>query len=92
METKVTKDGFVWLVVPDNYAMEMWKANLATLYVLHNDDSETMVETDLQMADAIHDGERIGIEVGFIKGLLRPVPNAAVGWCQVETLNMNGSV
>ena len=74
METKVTKDGFVWLVVPDNYAMEMWKANLATLYVLHNDDSETMVETDLQMADAIHDGERIGIEVGFIKGLLRACP------------------
>lgn len=74
METKVTKDGFVWLVVPDNYAMEMWKANLATLYVLHNDDSETMVETDLQMADAIHDGERIGIEVGFIKGLLPACP------------------
>lgn len=26
------------------------------------------------MADAIHDGERIGIEVGFIKGLLPACP------------------
>ena len=93
METKVTKDGFVWLVVPDNYAMEMWKANLATLYVLHNDDSETMVETDLQMADAICMTEsELALRLDSSKACSRPVPNAAVGWCQVETLNMNGSV
>lgn len=74
MKTKVTKDGFVWLVVPDDYVMEMWKAKLATSYVLHNDDSETMIETDLQMIYAIRDGKQIGIEVGFIKDLLPVCP------------------
>lgn len=74
MKTKVTKDGFIWLVVPGDDAMEMWKSKTAELYILHNDDSETMVETDLQVQRATFSGERIGIEVGFIRDLLPGCP------------------
>lgn len=74
MKTKVTKDGFIWLVVPSDDAMEMWKSKTAELYILHNDDSETMVETDLQVQRATFSGKQIGIEVGFIKDLLPVCP------------------
>lgn len=74
MEPKVTKDGFVWLVIPSKDAMEIWKAKLATLYVLHNDDSEAMIEADSDIMVAIQNGNQIGIEVGFIKDLLPCCP------------------
>lgn len=74
MKTKVTKDGFVWLVMPGDYAMETWKSKYASLYILHDDDSETMIETDLQIISAIRDGEQIGMEIGFVRDLLPHCP------------------
>lgn len=74
MKTKVAKDGFIWIVVQNDNAMEIWKAKVAELYILHDDDSESMVETDSQITSAIHNGEQIGIEVGYVKDLLPVCP------------------
>ena len=74
MKTKVTKDGFVWLIVPDDLAMEMWKSKDASLYILYDDDSEKLVETDWQIRSAIRDREQIGVEIGFVKDLLPRCP------------------
>ena len=63
---KITKeDQFVWLVVTEK-AKEIYLSELFDLYILYNDDSESLVEGFGQLIEAIEDGLDIGIEVGFI--------------------------
>lgn len=60
---KTTKDNFVWLLVTDK-AKEVYLSGLFELYILYDDDSETLVESFSQLSEALEDGLDIGISVG----------------------------
>lgn len=62
---KTTKDNFVWLLVTDK-AKEVYLSGLFELYILYNDDSETLVESFSQLSEALEDGLDIGISVGHL--------------------------
>jgi len=62
MKTKVVQ-GFVWLLVT-NKAKEIYLNGLFELYILHNDESESLVEGFTQLSEALENGLDIGIEVG----------------------------
>lgn len=64
MKTKVV-EGFVWLLVTDK-AKEVYQSGLFELYILHEDDSESLVEQFFQLTEALEDGLDIGIEVGHL--------------------------
>lgn len=64
---KITNDGFVWLTVDSKKATEIWQKEVFNLFTLHDDDSETLIESEAQLANAISCGFQIGIEVGQIE-------------------------
>ena len=64
MRAKVVQ-GFVWFLVTDK-AKEIYLSELFELYILHNDDSESLVEDFLQLNSALEDGKDIAIEVGHL--------------------------
>ena len=64
MRAKVVQ-GFVWFLVT-NKAKEIYLSELFELYILHNDDSESLVEDFLQLNSALEDGKDIAIEVGHL--------------------------
>jgi hypothetical protein len=64
MRAKVVQ-GFVWFLVTD-IAKEVYQSGLFSLYVLHDDDSESLVEDFFEINQALEDGEDIGIEVGHL--------------------------
>jgi hypothetical protein len=64
MRAKVVQ-GFVWFLVTD-IAKEVYQSGLFLLYVLHNDDSESLVENYFELNRALENGEEIGIEVGHL--------------------------
>lgn len=66
---KITKDGFVWLTVNSDKATEIWKKAVFNLFILYHDDSEGLIESEVQLANAISSGMQIGIEVGQIEKL-----------------------
>ena len=63
---KITKDNFVWLLVTEK-AKEIWSSGLFSLFILYEDDSESLIEEyeDLNLAN--ERGNNIGIEVGHLK-------------------------
>lgn len=69
-EVIVTKDNFVWLDVTEQMKYghkkreELWLAH--ELYVLQDDDSESLVKSHDEIDDALHFGLRIVIEGGFL--------------------------
>lgn len=69
IETKTSKDGFVWLVINREQARKLWEADVFTLYTLYNDGSEGMIETEEKLEDTIRKGLKIGIEIGFLSEL-----------------------
>jgi hypothetical protein len=64
MKTKVV-EGYVWLLVTDK-AKEIYQSGLFELYILHDDDSESLVEEFFQLNEALEDGLDIGISVGHL--------------------------
>ena len=59
---KVTKDGFVWLVLNQ---FQIKKAfTVFELYILHDDDSETLINSTKELVDAVNNNFIIGIPVG----------------------------
>ncbi len=64
MNAKVI-DGFVWLLVT-NKAKEIYLNGLFELYILHDDESESLVEGFTQLSEALENGLDIGIEVGHL--------------------------
>ena len=71
MKTKVTKDGFVWLVISKEAAYQLFSSDIE-LFRLYDDDSEGACENANDIR--FHNGE-FGIEVGFIKDLLPKCPD-----------------
>ena len=63
---KLTKDdNFVWLLVTEK-AKEVFSSGLFDLYVLHDDDSESLVSKYADINDALDCGLSIAIEVGHL--------------------------
>ena len=62
---KKTADGFVWLLVTDK-AKDIWNSGLFSLFILYEDDSESLVEDFDDLNRALENGLSIGIEVGFV--------------------------
>lgn len=73
MNTKIV-DGFVWLLVTEK-AKEIYSSGTFDLYVLHNDNSESLVESYAQINDAQECGLEIGIEVAEFENLVRQIVN-----------------
>lgn len=65
-EIKVVSDGFVWLILSHKQAHELWRVNVFSLYVLHDDDSESLIETEDDFIAATSRGLDIGIGAGFL--------------------------
>jgi hypothetical protein len=64
---KVTKDGFVWKTVGYGMAVDIFQLEMFELYVLHEDDSESLISTHSELMEALGNGHTIGIEVGRLK-------------------------
>lgn len=67
MNTKIV-DGFVWLLVT-NKAKDIFSSGTFDLYVLHNDNSESLIESYAQINDAQECGLDIAIEVALFYDL-----------------------
>ena len=64
---KITKDdSFVWLLITEK-SREIFMSGLFELYILYDDDSETLIEGYSQLLEALENGIDIGIEVGHLK-------------------------
>lgn len=70
MRTKVTKDGFVWLIISKEAAYQLFSSDIE-VFKLYDDDSEGACDNANDIRS--HSGE-FGIEVGFIKDLLPKCP------------------
>jgi hypothetical protein len=57
-------EGFIWLLITEK-AKEVYASGLFELYVLNNDNTETLVEEHNQITQALENGLDIGIEVGI---------------------------
>ena len=68
MSTKIIKN-FVWLIVT-NKAKEIFSSGTFELYVLHNDESESLIESYAQINDAEECGLEIAIEVDHLDNLI----------------------
>lgn len=66
MKAKVTKDGFIWLVVKKKTAIALFENEDTEIYKLYEDDSEAAIENLMDFQQ--HNGE-FGIELGNIKDL-----------------------
>lgn len=68
MTTKLVND-FIWLIVTEK-SKEIYLNELFELYILHDDNTETLIEDFMQLNLALEDGEDIGIEIGFMADIL----------------------
>jgi hypothetical protein len=68
MKTKLVND-FIWLIVTEK-SKEIYLSELFELYILHDDNTETLIEDFMQLNLALEDGEDIGIEIGYIADIL----------------------
>jgi hypothetical protein len=58
-------DGFVWFVITEK-AKEVFSSGLFDVYVLHNDESESLCESYADINDALESGLQLAIEVGWL--------------------------
>lgn len=91
MGIHITKDGFVWLDVTERMKYgkkkreEVWLAH--ELFVVHDDDSESLIESHDEIDEALKLGLRICIEVGLLP---KPKPTAIQNWQEVDKRIING--
>jgi len=57
-------NNFIYLLVEDRKAKKIFKAGLFDLFILHHDDSESLIESVEDIDMAINSDLAIGIEVG----------------------------
>lgn len=63
---RVMKDGFVYKLVSSDKAKDIFSLGLFDLYVIHNDDSESLIDSRNDLIQALENGNEIGIPVGNI--------------------------
>ena len=59
-------DNFVWKTVTAGQAIAMFSAGIATVYILYDDNTESMVGSLEDIEEAVKTGEYFGIEVGHV--------------------------
>lgn len=59
----IRKDGFIWFDVTDQ-AFNLRYHNIFELYVLHDDGTESLVESGSDILDALKCNKKIAIEAG----------------------------
>lgn len=70
MSTKVTSDGFIWLIVNDS-AKELFSSGALSIYELRDDDSESLISTYEELEECLEYGVDIGVSVGFINDIIK---------------------
>jgi hypothetical protein len=65
---KITKDGFVWLIVTDS-AKELWSSGALPIYELYEDGTESLITGQLMLQHALNYGNDIGVEIASIQAL-----------------------
>jgi len=60
---KLTEDNFVWCIVT-KHALKLF--TFMDLYELHDDDSESSIDTHKELMEAIERGNDIAIEGGWL--------------------------
>jgi len=63
---KVMKDGFVYKLVSGDKAKDIFSLGLFELYVIHDDDSESLIDSIDELNEALENGNEIAIPVGNI--------------------------
>lgn len=61
-ETKIV-DGFIFAVIDKETAKDRLK-NCECIYRLHSDDTESLIEDENELNDALLDNDKIGVEIG----------------------------
>ena len=90
MGIHITKDNFVWLDITNKMKKahneikrwEIWQGN--EIYALHDDDSESLIESQEELEEAINLGLKIGIEVGHL-----PTPTLQ-NWSTIDKKLIDG--
>jgi hypothetical protein len=59
-------NNFIYLLVEDSKAKDLFNLGLFDLFILHNDDSESLIESVEDIDMAINSDLAIGIEVGHL--------------------------
>lgn len=62
---KIT-NGFVWKVVNAEQAASIIDNNIMDVFILHDDTTETLIETNEEYRKALDDKSEFGIEVGHL--------------------------
>jgi len=62
---KVTEDNFVWKVLTEGQAKFIFVSGVFDLYLLFDDDSDTLLESFPEIEKAFKEGTKVVIEVGF---------------------------
>jgi hypothetical protein len=65
---KITKDGFVWLIVTDS-AKELFSSGALPIYELYEDGTEALITGQLMLQHALNYGNDIGVEIGSLSEL-----------------------
>ena len=65
MSKIISTDGFLWLDVTEK-AKEIYNVGLFSIYSLHHDGSESLIESHNDLKMALECGNNIGIELGHI--------------------------
>ena len=60
-------NNFVYLLIEDSKAKDLFNLGIFDLFILHHDDSESLIESVEDIDMAINSDLAIGIEVGHIK-------------------------
>jgi hypothetical protein len=68
MNTKTTTNGFTWLIVTEK-AKEIFTSGLFELYLLHDNDAESLINSYEELNEILEKGGNIGIEVGYVGGV-----------------------
>jgi hypothetical protein len=63
---KVMNDGFIYKLVSGEKAKDIFALGLFELYVVYDDDSESQIESQKDLIEALENGYDIGIAVGNI--------------------------
>lgn len=76
MGIHISKDKFVWLDVTDQMKYgekkreEIWLGH--ELFVIHDDDTDSLIESHDEIDEALKLGLKIGIEVGYLPKKEKP--------------------
>lgn len=64
-EIHETTEGFIFAIVEEQEVREAFKVNESLYFVLYDDDTEALVESEEDIDEAIRNGNKFGAEIGF---------------------------